>query len=42
MHNSLKVKLLQRFKFIIIDVAVFFYIVKDQSYFNLLAPEFYI
>jgi len=37
MRNSLKVKLLQRFEFIIIiiDIAVGFYIVKDQSYFNI-------
>lgn len=35
MRNSRKVKLLQRFEFINIDVAVVFYVVKDQSYFNI-------
>ena len=35
MRNSLKVKLLRIFEFIIIDVAVGFYIVRDQSYFNI-------
>ena len=35
MRNSLKVKLLQKFEFIIIDFAVVFYIVKDQSHFKI-------